>query len=80
VYRVTRVETESEYFTPWGSPGAGKERLHITPGLRWDVDPADPITFSDPTFRVIQEGDTNEYALNNNGLFSYSLKLVEVGD
>jgi hypothetical protein len=76
IYMVTRVETTTDY--EGIPPGAGKERLHITPALHEDVTAATIFNFTDPLFRVVQTGDTASYQLTKDGLFNYSLTLEEV--
>lgn len=80
IYKITRVETENDYYEFAGSPGAGQERIHITPALQKDMDGGTNITFTDLKFWVVQQGDVIEYALNKNNLFSFSIKLEEYID
>lgn len=77
-YIVTRVETETDYFTPEGSPGAGNTRLHITPTLQESITTGSTLDFTDPLMLVRIEGDMNEYEIDGSGLFKYSLSLEEV--
>jgi len=79
VYMVTRVETNTEYFTPEGAPGSGKERLHLTPALQRDVDSGATITFTDPTIKVVHVGDVLDYDMGLSNRYSYQVKLEEVG-
>jgi hypothetical protein len=77
-YLVTRVETNTNYFTPDGAPGASKERLHFTPPLRKTIPVSADLDFTDPLIQVKLIGGVNEYALDADGLFQYSIKLEEV--
>ena len=78
-YLVTRVETETDYYTPNSSPGAGKERIHIMPSLFMDSSSGNGLDFSTTKMTVMQTRDTDSYNLPaNNNLFTYSLELEEV--
>jgi len=77
VYKVTRVETNSEYYTPDGQPNVGEERIHFSPGLQADVAGASVLNFTDVVFNCVQEGNPG-YSLDKTGLYSFSLKLMEV--
>lgn len=76
-YKVVRVEDSSTYSTLLGTPGTGKQRLHIIPPLQKSVTSGSIVNFTAPLIRVIQSGDVNEYSLNTNNLYSFSLKLEE---
>jgi len=62
-YMVTRVGTSS---------------ITILPGLAKAVTGGAVIQFVDPTIKVIQTSDVQEYSLGTNNLYSFSLKLEEV--
>lgn len=62
-YMVTRVGTST---------------ITIVPGLAKAVASGATIDFTDPTIKVIQTSDVQEYSLANNNLYSFSLKLEEV--
>lgn len=76
-YKVTRVETTTTYNSDLGSPGTGKERIHITPPLQKSVSSGATLNFATPLIRVIQSNDTQEYSLGTNNLYNFSLKLEE---
>ena len=78
MYYVTRVETNTNYFTPFGAPGSGKERLHFTPPLRKTVPASASLDFTDPLMQVKLIDGVQEYQLDSDGLFTYSIKLEEV--
>lgn len=64
-YMVTKINTTTDVIT-------------VTPPLAKDVSSGATVTFENPKIRVIQVGDTQEYSLNTNNLYSFSLKLEEV--
>jgi hypothetical protein len=75
VYIVTRVETETDYFSPEGSPGAGNERLHVYPAFEENV--TTTLNFTDPLMRVKRTGDLT-HSIKSDGLINFSLSLGEV--
>lgn len=80
-YRVTQVETPSSYATPATGthPDApvGTERvIHCMPGLQKATANNADLVFTNPLIRVIA-ADVQEYALGNDGLYTFSLKLEE---
>jgi hypothetical protein len=76
-YKVLRVEDTTTYNTTLGSPGTGNKRIHILPPLQKAVSSVAVVNFSTPLIKVIQSGDIQEYSLNNNNLYSFSLKVEE---
>jgi len=52
--------------------------ISITPGLAKSISSSAILDFTDPTIKVIQVGDTQQYSLNTENLYSFSLKLEEV--
>ena len=52
--------------------------ITITPGLAKAISTSAVLDFTDPTIKVIQSGDTQQYSLNTENLYSFSLKLEEV--
>ncbi len=78
LYMVTRVETSTDFFIESAAPGAGEERVHITPALQKDIPAATGISFTDPQFFVIQSNNELEYSIDLNNLYSFSLDLEEV--
>ena len=77
-YMVTRVETNSDYQSGSSQPTTGQVRIHFTPALQKTVFSGDDVVFHNPLVRVIMSGDVQEYSLNTNNLYSFSLKLEEV--
>lgn len=76
-YKITRVETETDYQSIAGSPGAGNIRIHFTPGLQKTTYQNATVLLDNPQIRVISANDTLEYSLNSDGLYSFSLSLEE---
>ena len=76
-YRIVRVLDNSNYLTG-GTQPASDERIYYTiPSVEKAVGNDSTLTYTNPTFRVIQEGDVQAYSLGTNNLYQFSLKLVE---
>ncbi len=77
-YMVTRIETNSTYNTATSPQPASDERvLHFTPGLQRAVSDNSVINFHNPKIRVLMTSDVQEYSLNADNLYSFSLNLEE---
>ena len=63
-YLVTRVDSSANTIT-------------FTPALAKDVGDNAIVDFTDPLIRVVQKGDTQQYSLNTENLYSFSLTLEE---
>ena len=63
-YMVTRVDAATNVIT-------------FTPALAKDVSSSAELDFTNPLIRVIQQGKTQNYSLNTENLYSFSLKLQE---
>ena len=88
LYKITRVETPDHYETavpvqqvhslPEQSPNeTDVTRLYFTPALQRNLYSGASIKFYDPKIRVVMTDDVQEYSLNNDNLYSFSLKLEE---
>ena len=79
VYQVTRVEDDETYESGTTGPTATQLRVHFIPALQRSVltGVASKIHFNDPKFRVILKNDIQQYELNTQNLYSFSLKLEE---
>lgn len=75
-YMVTRVETNADYKDT--QPGADEARIHFVPGLAKAVVNNDDIVFHNPLIKVVRMGNIEEYNLNTNNLYQFSLNLEEV--
>jgi hypothetical protein len=76
VYRVTRVTNNSDYLTGQ-QPGATERYYYVTPSIEKKVSDNTPLITTNPTFRVMQNGDTVSYSLGTNNLYEFSLSLIE---
>ena len=76
-YMVNRVETYDDYLGS-AQPSTNQVRVHFTPGLSRSVVGNDDFIFHNPLIKVIMTTDIQEYSLNTNNLYSFSLSLEEV--
>jgi len=76
-YQITRVETYDLYESGTTAPDSDQLRLHFVPALQRPVTTAAIINFNNPKFRVILKKDIQEYSLNTENLYSFSLELEE---
>ena len=77
-YMVTRVENSSDYLTGTAQPSSSQVRIHFSPGLSKAIGAADDFIFHNPLIKVVLSSDVQEYSLNTDGLYAYSLNLEEV--
>ena len=56
----------------------GTSSITVTPGLAKAISSGAVLDFTDPTIKVIQTSDVQQYSLNTENLYSFSLKLEEV--
>ena len=77
---VTRTERtgSGNYISSLAQPSTNQVRVHFTPGLSKAIGTGDDFVFHNPLIKVVTAGDIQEYTLNTNGLFRYSLNLEEV--
>jgi len=73
-YRVTQVETNTHYSSV--QPASDERIIHFMPGLQKATFNNADLVFTNPLIRVIAT-DVQEYALGNDGLYTFSLKLEE---
>jgi len=73
-YRVTQVETNTHYSSV--QPASDERIIHFMPGLQKATFNNADLVFTNPLVRVIAT-DVQEYALGNDGLYTFSLKLEE---
>ena len=77
-YRVVRVLTNSDYLTGGTQPGANERIYYTVPSIEKEIKPSTTtLTYANPTFRVMQEGDLREYSLGTNNLYTFQLNLIE---
>ena len=77
-YMVTRVEDSSDYLSGQAQPLSSQVRIHFAPGFSKAVGGADDFRFHNPLIKVVLAQDIQEYSLNTDGLYQYSLQLEEV--
>ena len=76
-YMVTRYETNASHDTDIGALSSGQKRLSFNPPLQYEVENGAELEFTNPKVRVINTGRSQEYSLNTNNLYKFSLKLEE---
>jgi hypothetical protein len=76
-YMVTRYETDSSHSTEFGALSSGLKRLSFNPPLMYSVPNGTELEFTNPKLRVIKTGTTQEYSLNTDNLYKFSLNLEE---
>lgn len=69
--------TDSTHTKAYVITRASSTTITFTPGLQNAVTSGAAVNFTNPKIRVIQSGDVQEYSLNTNNLYSFSLKLEE---
>ena len=76
VYRITRTTTNVDYIAGQ-QPAVGERYYYVTPSIEKAVADDVPLVTTNPTFRVMQNGDTVSYSLGTNNLYEFSLSLIE---
>ena len=74
---VTRVQTNSDYYSGESAPSADQYRIYCQPNLVYSVANNSTLNFVTPLVRVIQSSDVREYSLGTNNLYTFSLNLEE---
>jgi len=77
LYTVTRVQTNSDYYSGEAQPSANQYRVYCQPNLVYNVADNSTLNFVSPLVRVIQSSDVREYSLGTNNLYTFSLRLEE---
>ena len=77
LYTVTRVQTNSDYYSGESQPSADQYRIYCQPNLVYSVADNSTLNFVSPLVRVIQSSDVREYSLGTNNLYTFSLNLEE---
>jgi len=75
VYRVVRTMDRANYLGT--IPTAAQRRYYTVPSIEKNVADNMALVTTNPVFRVIQTGDTREYSLGTNNLYTFSLNLIE---
>jgi hypothetical protein len=77
VYQIVRVETAASQLSGATTVNANQLRIEFIPALQRSVSVGADVNFYDPKFRVVMQNDVQEYDLNTDNLYSFSLKLEE---
>ena len=75
-YMISHVETSTDYQSG-NAPGAGNIRAHFSPPLSRSTTSGSSVVFNRPLIKVVQQTDLQQYKLDAEGLYSFSLKLEE---
>lgn len=78
VYKVTRVETNADYQTGTIQPTTSQRKIHIFPPLSRSVTSGSTLNFINPKFRVYPTSTVQEYSLDKDGLYAFSLDVEEI--
>ena len=76
-YQVVGVDDNATYPTGTTAPGTTQLRIYFSPALQRAVSSGSSIVFNNPKFRVVLASDVQQYDLNTDNLYSFSLKLEE---
>lgn len=76
VYQITRVETKDNCLNSSVNV-LTKQKIHFTPALQKTVPSGTDIGLTNVKFRVILKNNIQEYNLNTENLYSFSLALEE---
>lgn len=74
VYMISHIDTHDLSET---LPSSGNIRLHFFPGLQRKVTSGADINFDNPLFKVIQMGTQQNYTLDSDNLYNFTLKFEE---
>ena len=77
-YQVTRVLDNTNYLTGNQPTNSSHRIYYVTPSVEKAVATDMTLTYTNPTFRVIQSSDVVSYSLGTNNLYEFSLSLEEV--
>jgi len=77
-YRITQVETNAtDTYAGLPRPLAHERIIHFVPGLQKNTFNNATINFHNPLMRVTLSSDVQQYSLDVQGLYTFSLKLEE---
>jgi hypothetical protein len=78
IYQIVRVaDSTNKLSTDSALDSTDERRLYVVPPIEKDVTSGSTIIYTNPTFRVIQRSDVQEYSLGTNNLYQFSLQLEE---
>ena len=78
MYKITAVEKSTYYQAGTPTPSPNQLRVKISPPLQRGVAGGAYATLINPKFRVISKSDVQEYSLNTDNLYSFSLAVEEI--
>lgn len=76
-YKITRVLTNTDYLSGNQPTDSSHRIYYTTPSIEKAVPNDVTLTYTNPIFRVVQDGDTVEHSLGTNNLYTFSLNLTE---
>ena len=76
-YMVTRYETASSHDNSIGALTGGQKRIHFNPPLTYSVPNDAELEFTNPKIRGVNTKPVQEYSLNTDNLYKFSLNLEE---
>ena len=65
------------YTTPKMEPSSSQVKIYFSPGLSRAIGTGDDFLFHNPLIKVVAK-DTQQYSIDTNNLYKYSLSLEEV--
>jgi len=78
IYQIVRVaDSTNKLSIDSALDSTDERRLYVVPPIEKDVTSGSTIIYTNPTFRVIQRSDVQEYSLGTNNLYQFSLQLEE---
>lgn len=78
IYQVVRVaDSTNKLSTDSALDTTDERRLYVVPPVEKGVSDNSTLVYTNPTFRVIQRSDVQEYSLGTNNLYQFSLQLEE---
>ena len=77
VYQIVRVETAESQLSGTTTVTSNQLRIEFIPALQRSVSTGAVVNFYNPKFRVVMKNDIQEYNLNADNLYSFSLSLEE---
>ncbi len=77
-YKVTRVETPTQYQSGTSAPAVNSFRVHVNPPIERFVTIGAAVNWINPKFRVMLQGDVLENELDTENTYEFGLNLEEI--
>jgi len=77
VYQITRVEIDGNSLTPGTVNDTTDQRISFIPALQHNIPDNTVINLQNPLFKVVMKSNIQEYQLNSENLYTFSLELEE---